>query len=145
MMSTWCSKHAEAWNKLIIKQKFCASSWLITKINILRCTVSKTSKSVRSCLNIFLFYTARYIFLPFPSSFLDLSISEETSFQTLRFLFFTQRYILHLNPQITRSKLQCVILWFILNTKFCISICPNICLYIPARILMYVCWGNRKW
>jgi len=43
-MSTWCSKHAEAWNKLIVKQKFCASSWLITKINILRCTVSKTSK-----------------------------------------------------------------------------------------------------
>jgi len=42
--STMCSKHVEAWNKLIVKQKFCASSWLITKINILRCTVSKTSK-----------------------------------------------------------------------------------------------------
>ena len=39
-----CSKHVEAWNKLILKQKFCASSWLITEINILRCTVSKTSK-----------------------------------------------------------------------------------------------------
>ena len=26
-----CSKHVEAWNKLIIK--FCASSWLITKTN----------------------------------------------------------------------------------------------------------------
>ena len=39
-----CSKYAEAWNKLIVKQKFCASSWLITEINILRCTVSKTSK-----------------------------------------------------------------------------------------------------
>ena len=26
-MSTWCSKHVEAWNKLIIK--FSASSWLI--------------------------------------------------------------------------------------------------------------------
>jgi len=39
-----CSKHVEAWNKLIVKQKCCASSWLITKINILRCTVSKTSK-----------------------------------------------------------------------------------------------------
>ena len=39
-----CSKHVEAWNKLIVKQKFCASSWLITEINILRCTVSKTSK-----------------------------------------------------------------------------------------------------
>ena len=33
-------------NKLIVKQKFCASSWLITEINILRCTVSKTSKNV---------------------------------------------------------------------------------------------------
>ena len=40
-----CSKHVEAWNKLIVKQKFCASSWLITEINIRRGTVSKTSKS----------------------------------------------------------------------------------------------------
>ena len=39
-----CSKNVEAWNKLIVKQKFCVSSWLITEINILRCTVSKTSK-----------------------------------------------------------------------------------------------------
>jgi len=39
-----CSKHVQTWNKLIIKQKFCASSWLITEIYILRCTVSKTSK-----------------------------------------------------------------------------------------------------
>jgi len=29
-----CSKHVEAWNKLILKQKFCASSWLITEINV---------------------------------------------------------------------------------------------------------------
>ena len=28
-----CSKHVEAWNKLTVKQKFCASSWLITEIN----------------------------------------------------------------------------------------------------------------
>jgi len=28
-----CSKHVEAWNKLIVQQKFCASSWLITEIN----------------------------------------------------------------------------------------------------------------
>jgi len=39
-----CSKHVEACNKLIVNQKFCASSWLITEINILRCMVSKTSK-----------------------------------------------------------------------------------------------------
>ena len=36
-------KHVEAWNKLTVKQKFCVWSWLITEINILRCTVSKTS------------------------------------------------------------------------------------------------------
>jgi len=30
-----CSKHVEAWNKLILKQKCCASSWLITEINLL--------------------------------------------------------------------------------------------------------------
>ena len=39
-----CTKHVEAWNKRILKQKFCASSWLITEINILRCAVSKMSK-----------------------------------------------------------------------------------------------------
>ena len=39
------------YNKLIVKQKLCASSWLITEINILRCTVSKTSKlSIRQLL-----------------------------------------------------------------------------------------------
>ena len=27
-----CLKHVEAWNKLIVKQKFCASSWLVTEI-----------------------------------------------------------------------------------------------------------------
>ena len=31
-----CSKHVEAWNKLIVKQKFCASSWLITEMHIPR-------------------------------------------------------------------------------------------------------------
>jgi hypothetical protein len=31
--------------KLILKQKFCSSGWLITEINMPRCTVSKTSKS----------------------------------------------------------------------------------------------------
>ena len=46
-----CSKHVEAWNKLIVKQKFCASSRLITEINILRCTVSKTSKNHKILLS----------------------------------------------------------------------------------------------
>jgi len=32
------SKHAETWNKLIVKQKFCASSWLITEINEINVT-----------------------------------------------------------------------------------------------------------
>jgi len=39
-----CSKHVEAWSKLFVKQTFYASSWLITEINILRCTVSKGKK-----------------------------------------------------------------------------------------------------
>jgi len=30
-----CSKHVQAWNKLIVKQNFCASSWLITEIKLL--------------------------------------------------------------------------------------------------------------
>ena len=45
-----CSKHVEAWNKLIVKQKFCTSSWLITEIIILRCTVSKTSENIWLCV-----------------------------------------------------------------------------------------------
>jgi len=42
-----CSKHVEAWNKLIVTQKVCASVCLITVINILRRTVSITSKEER--------------------------------------------------------------------------------------------------
>ena len=30
------SKHVEAWNKLIVKRKCCASSWLITEINSIK-------------------------------------------------------------------------------------------------------------
>ena len=45
-----CSKHVEERNKLTVKQKFCASSWLITEINILRCTVSKTPKKIKYCV-----------------------------------------------------------------------------------------------
>jgi len=38
MMSTWFSKHVEAWNKLIVKQKQnWALNWLIAKINMLSC------------------------------------------------------------------------------------------------------------
>jgi len=52
-----CSKHVQAWNKLIVKQNVCVSSWLITEINI-TCTPSlptllyqyKLSKpSTRNC------------------------------------------------------------------------------------------------
>ena len=38
-VSSTCAHHQEvktALNKLIVKQKFCASSWLITEINILK-------------------------------------------------------------------------------------------------------------
>jgi len=47
-----CSKHVEARNKPTVKQKFCASSWLIIGIDILRCTVSKTSKNVEELAHI---------------------------------------------------------------------------------------------
>ena len=39
-----CSKHVEAWNKTYCETNFGASSWLNAEINILRCTVRKTSK-----------------------------------------------------------------------------------------------------
>jgi len=41
------SKHVEAWNKLIVKLKLSASSWLNTEINKLRFTVNKTSKFLK--------------------------------------------------------------------------------------------------
>jgi len=56
-----CTKHVEASDKLIVKQTFCASSWLITEINILRCTVSKTSKNLIPCLQI---YTPFFLLQP---------------------------------------------------------------------------------
>ena len=43
-----CSKHAEAWNKLIVKQKFCASSWLITEINKLCALVGQINNLILS-------------------------------------------------------------------------------------------------
>ena len=49
-----CSKHVEAWNKLIVKQKFCASSWLIIEIIFFcfkcRCLLFVFSKSLYSNL-----------------------------------------------------------------------------------------------
>jgi len=44
-----CSKHVEAWNKLIAKQKFYASSWLITEVNCIRVCVC-VCVCVCSCL-----------------------------------------------------------------------------------------------
>jgi len=66
-----CSKHVEAWNKIIVKQKCCASSWLITEVNNLRCTVSKT---------------------PIKSSVLIFSINFFWDFFILRRV---QRYLIH--------------------------------------------------
>jgi len=57
-----CSKHVEAWNKLIVKQKVCASSRLITEINILRCTVSKMSKSAISCFEWYFYVNYKNLF-----------------------------------------------------------------------------------
>ena len=41
-----CSKHVEAWNKLIVKQKYCASSWLITELKILFILFIKTDQFI---------------------------------------------------------------------------------------------------
>jgi len=48
-----CWKHVEAWNKNLLWNKFCASSWLKTEINILRCTVNKTSKHIVCSITFF--------------------------------------------------------------------------------------------
>jgi len=45
-----CSKHVEAWNKLIVKQQFCASSWLITEINVQEC--NKRIKIKNLCIRL---------------------------------------------------------------------------------------------
>ena len=48
-----CSKPVEAWNKLNVKQKRCASSWLITEKNTLRyCLETATYKfdDTRGCV-----------------------------------------------------------------------------------------------
>ena len=39
-----CSKHVEAWNKLIVKHTFFTSSWLITEINVLECKWRRLTK-----------------------------------------------------------------------------------------------------
>jgi len=79
MMSTWCSKHVEAWNKLIVKQKFCASSWLITEIKpmyvLYNCLISISFTTWRwplsiaetcsciLCRKYFIFYTINIVVL----------------------------------------------------------------------------------
>ena len=73
-----CSKHVGAWNKLIVKQKICVSSWLITEINILRCTVSKTSKDeiwfLRVCHHI---STGLYLMYSFNHPIIKIKTHEE--------------------------------------------------------------------
>ena len=49
MVSTWCSKHVEAWNKLIVKQKFWPSSWLNTEINLRIGSRKSIQQSVAEC------------------------------------------------------------------------------------------------
>ena len=54
------SKHVEAWNKLIVKQIFCASRWLIAEINILRCRSTKRQKWLYIELWYGMFYMHQY-------------------------------------------------------------------------------------
>jgi hypothetical protein len=49
MSTTLLETCVEDCNKLIMKQRICASSWPLAKI-ILRCTVSRISKSISDCL-----------------------------------------------------------------------------------------------
>jgi len=48
MMSTWYSKHVEAWNKTYCKTNFCASNWLITKIKVI-CLFDSFEGTIRYC------------------------------------------------------------------------------------------------
>jgi len=50
-----CSKHVEAWNKLIVKQKGFAWSWLITEITEKKCSYSErnwTGSTVRENISL---------------------------------------------------------------------------------------------
>jgi len=55
-----CSKHVEAWNKLSVKQIFCASSWLITEIKKNTITLSLQTKLfyLQLCGVYWLFFSA---------------------------------------------------------------------------------------
>jgi len=90
MMSTWCLKHVEAWNKLIVKQKCCASSWLITEINSSCCF-----QSTHFCLI--------HLRFSFPlQSHLDLSSLHSVPLWTKFCLHFSSLsyvlYVLHVLP-----------------------------------------------
>jgi len=52
-----CSKHVQAWNKLIVKQKFCASSWLITEI---KCWDAARSAKRQNLFHVSLFWVNIY-------------------------------------------------------------------------------------
>ena len=65
-MST-CARKMSAWNKLIVKQKFCASSWLITEI--------------KNTFNIFFRFIFSFILHLLPSLFLfSLSLLSSSPF-----------------------------------------------------------------
>jgi len=81
-----CSKHVEAWNKLTVKQKFCALCWLITEINILRCTVNKTSKFEIIIFNQIasrIFQLVGLIMIRIPSYMLDTFCKDVTKYVNL--------------------------------------------------------------
>jgi len=57
-----CSKHVEVWNKFIVKQKFCASSWLITEINICCIYTYVVNQHMHTYKNM-LFHTLKIIYM----------------------------------------------------------------------------------
>jgi len=76
-----CSKHVDEWNKLVVKQKFCASSWLITEINVDECT--KYIKIKNLCIKL-VKKDYRYILMHGQQYMIDFQIFLHFTFEILR-------------------------------------------------------------
>ena len=79
-----CSKHVDAWHKLIVKQNFCALSWLITEINNMCVSIFSTifflnishykknwSRYYHKCTHVFMYRTRFLVRFEWNLNFLD--------------------------------------------------------------------------
>jgi len=57
-----CSKHVEAWNKLTVKQKFCAWSWSVTEINNYSCVYNTLPSKTLRMMKCFVYYEQKVSF-----------------------------------------------------------------------------------